>query len=178
VKDGILKTMLTSRSPVRGLLQSSGNMREHGVAPSNLSLTGSKTSTPEELKARLIELAKSRGNDYGIVIRRLAMRDAILAYRIYPDGHEELVRNGELSGVNISTFKDLLAVSNTRFVLTEPFFQNNNGLMSMMNLNPFEQGLTIVSYVVPSMLFEDVTLQQPHGEMQKLPTLRHPFFAN
>lgn len=33
VKDGMLKTLLTSRTPVRGMLVSTGNMREHGVGP-------------------------------------------------------------------------------------------------------------------------------------------------
>jgi predicted Zn-dependent protease len=178
VKDGILKTLLASRSPVRGVPQSSGNMREHGVAPSNLYLAASKTSTPEELKARLLELAKSRGNEYGIVIRRLDLRDMRQAYRVYPDGHEELIRNGELAGVNVSTFKDLLAVSNNRVVFTEPFLQGAGaGIGQMLNFNPFEREQTIVSYVVPSLLFEDVSVQPPHGQIQRVPVLPHPFFA-
>lgn len=170
VQDGILKTVLTSRAPVRGVLESTGNLREHGVAPSNLFVNADKSSTPEELRKELVESAKSRGNSYGILIRRLSGNTAILAYRIFEDGHEELIRNADISGVNSASFKDILAVSNQRIVYTEATPTRN---ASPFALSPF-LGKPLTSYVVPSLLFEDITVEKPSGETPKLPVASNP----
>jgi predicted Zn-dependent protease len=171
VQHGILKTVLTSRAPVRGVLESTGNLREHGVAPSNLFVDSDKTSTPEELKKQLVESAKSRGNKYGIVIRKLSGKSATLAYRVYEDGHEELIRNADISELNSASFKDILAVSSQRVVYTEATPLRNT---SPFNVNPFSGGQPLVSYVVPSLLFEDVTIEKPSGEVPKPPVARNP----
>ncbi|HEV3040189.1 MAG TPA: metallopeptidase TldD-related protein [Candidatus Angelobacter sp.] len=194
VENGVLKTLLTSRGPVRGILQSTGNLRTRGVAPSNLFLVPQKASSPEEIKAQFIDLIKRRGKPYGVLVRRLEnptfapadqmqflsrlgqeekIAPALLAYRLYADGHEELVRNINLS-VSTQSFKDILAVSNTRIVYTAPF--------SAQGGSPFSftpgSGSLLVSYVVPSaLLFEDVSAQKPTGEVAKPPASGHPFFA-
>lgn len=171
VEHGVLKTVLTSRAPVRGVLESTGNLRENGVAPSNLFVNSEKTSTPEELKKQLVESAKSRGNKYGIVIRRLSGKSAILAYRVYEDGHEELIRNADISELNSGSFKDILAISNQRIVYTEAAPVRN---ASIFNFVPFSGGQPLVSYVVPSLLFEDVTIEKPSGEVPKPPVAGNP----
>jgi predicted Zn-dependent protease len=167
VEHGILKTLLTSRSPVRGIAASTGNMRELGVAPSNLFVSSDKTSTPEELRKRLVESAKTAGNSYGIVVRRLSGKTATLAYRVYGDGHEELVRNADVAELTAASFKNISAVSDQRIVYTEvvPFKP-----MSPFGMNPGAGVQPLVSYVVPSMLFADVTIEKPSGESPK-PTL-------
>src|SRR3984885_6340797 len=78
VEHGILKTLLTSRAPVRGIAASTGNLRELGVAPRNVFVSADMTSTPEELRKRLVESAKGEGNAYGIVVRRLSGKTAIV----------------------------------------------------------------------------------------------------
>lgn len=174
VENGILKTLLTSRAPVRGVPQSTANMRGEGVAPSNLFLNASKSSSPEELKKQLVELVKNRGLEYGIAIRQMSNRTARLAYRVYPDQHEELIRNATVHGANTSSFKDILAVSSERTVYTESFTPRTN---SPFNFHPFSTGPTLVSFIVPSLLFEDMTVEQPSGEEPKPPAIGHPFFA-
>jgi predicted Zn-dependent protease len=167
VEHGVLKALLTSRAPVRGIAASSGNMRELGVAPSNLFVNSDKTSTPEELRKRLVESAKNSGNSYGIVVRRLSGKTAILAYRVYADGHEELVRNADVSELTAASFKNISAVSDQRIVYTEaaPFKP-----VSPVGMNVAAGIQPLVSYVVPSMLFADITIEKPSGESPK-PTL-------
>jgi predicted Zn-dependent protease len=171
VEHGILKTLLTSRAPVRGIAASTGNLRELGVAPSNLFVSGDMTSTPEELRNRLVESAKSEGNAYGIVVRRLSGKTATLAYRIYPDGHEELVRNADVAELTAASFKRITAVSDQRIVYTEvaPF---KNAFPFNLNLAAGVQPL--VSYVVPSMLFAEVTIEKPSGESPKRTVIDSP----
>jgi predicted Zn-dependent protease len=171
VEHGILKTLLTSRAPVRGIAASTGNLRELGVAPSNLFVSSEKTSTPEELRQRLVESAKSEGNAYGVVVRRLSGKTATVAYRIYPDGHEELVRNADVAELSAANFKRISAVSDQRIVYTEVApFRN----ASPFNLNLAAGVQPLVTYVVPSMLFPDVTIERPSGESPKPTVIDSP----
>ena len=39
-----------------------------------------------------------------------------------------------------------------------------------------ESGLAILSSMVPSFLFEDLTLKKPTGEIPKPPVVKHPYF--
>jgi predicted Zn-dependent protease len=171
VEDGILKTVLTSRAPVRGVPESTGNLREHGVEASNLFVNSNKSSTTEDLRKQLVESAKSRGNTYGIVIQRLSGNSAILAYRVYEDGHEQLVRNADVSGLNAANFKEILAVSKERIVYTEATPLRNN---SPFNFNASSGERPLISYVVPWLLFEDVTIEKPSGEIPKPPLASNP----
>jgi predicted Zn-dependent protease len=171
VEHGILKTLLTSRAPVRGIAASTGNLRELGVAPSNVFVSGDMTSTPEELRRRLAESAKSEGNAYGILVRRLSGKTATVAYRVYPDGHEELVRNADVSELTAASFKRISAVSDQRIVYTEVApFRN----ASPFNLNLAAGVQPLVSYVVPSMLFPEVTIEKPSGESPKPTVIASP----
>jgi predicted Zn-dependent protease len=175
VENGILKTLLTSRAPVRGILQSTGNLRGAGVAPSNVFLTATKSVSAEDLKKQLLDLVKTRGLDYGIVVRRMSNRVATLAYRLYPDGHEELIRNANVTG-GPAIFKDIIAVSNTPTIYTETFAPAQRSMLP--NFNNFFAGPTLVSYVVPSLLFEDLTIEQPSGEVPKPPFVTNPLTAS
>jgi len=198
VENGVLRTVLTSRAPVRGVLQSTGNRRPQGVAPGNLFVTSQKASSPEEIRKQFLDMVKRRGKAYGIVVRRLAdpafrvtgdpfaammaaqsgqdekIAPAILAVRVYTDGHEELIRNANFSEFSLAGLKDILAVSNTRTVFTAPF--------AARSASPFPfsppAAQSLVSYVVPSiLLLDDVGIQKPTGEIPKPPASGHPFFA-
>ena len=93
------------------MLVSTGNLRERGVLPSNLFIDASKFSSREDLRKQLIELVKTRNLEYGMIIRRLSNNAALEAIRIYPDGHEEAVRDARLAEITPASFKDILAVS-------------------------------------------------------------------
>jgi hypothetical protein len=198
VENGILKTVLTSSEPVRGVLQNTGNLRERGVTPSNLFLVAQKSSSPEELKALFLDMVKRRRKPYGIVIRRLGdpsfrvveadlamtappsgqqdrLEPAIMAYRVYLDGHEELIRNAGISGVSLESLKELVGVSNTKTVYSAPF--SNRGGSTFIGSITAVSGTTVVSYVVPSsLLFEELAVQKPSGEIPKPPVSKHPYF--
>jgi predicted Zn-dependent protease len=172
VENGILKTLLTSRAPVRGVLQSTGNLRGRSVGPSNLFVNASKSSSPEDVTKQFMGMLKSRGSEYGIVVRKLSNRALVQAYRVYADGHEEPIRKASIMGFNSSTFKELAAVSNQRNVYTEAFTPRRN---SPFDYSPV-QTTTLVSYVVPDLLFEDVTVDGPTEDTPKPPALPHPYF--
>ncbi len=175
IENGVLKTLLTSRSPVRGVPQSTGNLRGRGVGPSNLFVNASKSSSPAAMKQQMMDMVKSRGLDYGILVRKLSGHNLVEAVRMYADGREELICKGALEDFNSSNFKELAAVSNQRTVYTEEFTLRSS---SPFDFNPIQTGPTLVSYVVPSFLFEDATLHGPTDSVSKPPVLPHPYFEN
>ncbi len=177
VQKGILKTLLSTRVPVRGVLESNGHRRGSGPAASNLIVTTGKGLSDDELRAELMRLVKQRGLDYGVVVRRLTYssrsvaqvplaamafsgaggsESVILVFKVFPDGHEELVRNVEFSGITNTDFKDIAAASKTASIYTT------------------SSGGEVVSFRVPSLLFDDVTIKKPSGEIPKPPVAGSP----
>jgi len=167
VKNGILKTLLISRTPVRSIPQSSGNMRELGVQPGNLLVSASTSSSREDLRKQLIDLVSSRGLEYGIIVRRLSGAVAIEAVRIYPDGHEEALRNAKVAEVTSASFKDILAVSKDRTLYSE--HAQGTALYTDADL---------VSYIVPDLLFEDMTIERSSDDTPKPPAIPSPLASN
>src|SRR5258708_24949925 len=108
----------------------------------NLFVRASETVAPAELKRKMIEICKTRNKPYGILIRKMDFPSSasidelrrlltgsassggsakpvsipILAYKVYPDGREELVRGLRFRRFNARSLKDLLAASHESFV--------------------------------------------------------------
>jgi len=164
VKDGILKTLLTSRTPARGMLQSTGNMRGRGVLPGNVVVDVARSSTQDELRKQLVDLIGARGLEYGYILRRLSGNAALEAIRVYPDGHEDTVRDARIAEITVNSFKDILAASRDRTVYTE----RAGGLAAS----------DLVTYVVPDLLFEDMTVEHVPNDTPKLPAIPSPLALN
>ncbi len=172
VKGGILKTLLTSRTPVRGIHQSTGNMRELGVLPGNLFVNASTSSPREALRKQLIDLVAKQDLEYGIILRRLSGAAAIEAVRIYSDGHEEALRNAHITDFSITAFKSILAASTERTVYT----QHASG-SSLAGLSPLTDA-DLVTYIVPDMLFEEMTINHSSDNTPKPPSISSPLASN
>jgi predicted Zn-dependent protease len=188
IENGVLKTLLSSRSPARGITHSTANRRGSGAAPSNLIVSSSESVPSDALRKRLLELVKQRGKDYGIIVRQVVgsgaganasmgqggavrVSNLVSVYKVFPDNHEELVRNLEFTDITPSTFKDVLAVSDSAAVYSAPFsFRSPFSGFSPGDVTP------IVSWVVPAMLFEDLPMKTPTGEFPNPPAAKHPYF--
>jgi predicted Zn-dependent protease len=191
VENGVLKTFLTGRTPVEGVLRSTGNNRGLGPAPSNLILTAANGRSDAELRKEFLELVNKRGLQYGIIVREIGSsgasmeehtmamvsamtgrgeksRSVLLAYKIYPDGREELVRGAHLSGMSLESFKSIVAASKSATVYTALEMPRINFSM-ISRFAAGETGMPIMSCVAPSLLFDDLTLTKPTGELPKPP---------
>ena len=172
VDKGILKTLLTTRDPVRGIEHSSGSRHDGQAAPSNVIVTADNGLSQDDLRAKFRALLKQENKEYGIVLRR--MRTAgqpIMAFKMYPDGHEELIHGVQLSGLNAAAFKDIVAASKDQNMQTVEF--RPEALMSIMSLG--DEGFAPVSLAVPSLLFDDVTVRRLRGETSKPPIVPSPY---
>jgi hypothetical protein len=202
VENGTLKTLLATRNPVAGVTQSTGSRRGGTVAPSNLLVTVTQGLPEEAVKAKLLSIVQQRGKPFGIIVERLAnpmaadvqdmmmslmssvmpgqggegsTRLALVAYKVFPDGHEELVRNVAIDGVTTPSFKDVVAASTSSVVYSTPFLSMKNSVFSLFaGGSPAEAAAPLVSFVVPSLLFDDVTVKQPMKEIPKLPLSSRP----
>jgi hypothetical protein len=166
VDQGALKTLLNSRDPVSSIPQSTGSFRTFGAQPSNLFLNVSDGVSEEELKSQLLSMVKQRNLDFGVVVRKVGRE----INRVYPDGHEELMRLGQFDGLDDGAFKDLAAASHDLYVFSVPFAAYGG------RLYPGQGGAPLVSFIAPSLLFEELTLKPATGELPRLPLSKHPFF--
>lgn len=182
IEHGVLKTLLATRDPVRAVPHSSGSRRGWGPVPSNLFVTSEKSLTADELRKELLRRAKERGLDYAIVIRRvgggaaasfmkMAMKMApqggqagsslAEAYKLTADGHEELVRGLEIAEMTPASFKEIVAVGDVPVVYTDVFIPRVGALFSLGV--SASSDVPIVSCVIPSLLFDDVSLVKSPG---------------
>jgi hypothetical protein len=202
VEKGALRTLLTTRNPVAGITQSTGSRRGGTVTPTNLIVTVTEGLSDQAMKAKLQSLVKQRGIPFGVVVERLASplagnpqdmmfsllggimpgqhgggptQLALVAYKIFPDGHEELARNVSLEGVSPSSFKDLVAASAASTVYSTPFLSIRSSMFSVLAGGfPADASVPLVSFVVPSLLFDDVTVKRSLTENPKLPLSTRP----
>lgn len=201
IENGILKSLLTSRNPVPGIEKSTANRRGEGPAPSNLIVTSRRGMDDEELHAEFLLLVEERGADYGIVVRRMGkpesgdgpgaalsllrsgpragpgLGNTSLAYKVFPDGREELIPKAELVAVTEAAFRDIVAVSDTSTVYSFPHTPAG-GLIPSFLAGAFSAlGLgEVVSVSIPDLLFEELSLRKPSGNVPHLPVANHPSF--
>lgn len=166
VDKGVLKALLTTRDPVSGISHSTGSYQTFGAQPSNLIVTVENGATGPELKTQLLELVKQRDKEFGIEVRRAGRE----AEKVYPDGHQELVRLGQFEGLDEGAFKDVAAASRELTVYTITFAAYGGRIYPGQSRSP------LVSFVAPSFLFEDLTVKPASGEPPKLPLSKHPSF--
>jgi hypothetical protein len=175
VENGILKALLTSRDPVRGFEHTTGSRRTGQASPSNVIVTASSGLSGDELHAKFIGLIKQRNLPFGIAVRRMRnVNNAVLAYKLFPDGHEELMRNLQFAGLNAAAFKDIVAVSKEPNVLTVQYQPPQNGPMPMMMMGG--ESSVPVTLVVPSLLFKDANMRKIRGQAPNPPIATHPYF--
>ena len=201
VEHGMLRALLSTRNPVAGISESTGNRRGAEVWPSNLIVTATQGLSNAELRDEFMALVREFGLPYGVVVRRLASARKLdnqdrpssasfrasvdylaRAFKVYLDGTEEPIRKGELSGFGASAFKDIVAVSQS--VSNHDFAQIDLAL-ALLNLSSLrlagpsygralEEPVATIS--IPDLLFEDATIRRPSQDAPKPPALAHPFF--
>lgn len=195
VENGYLKNLLSERIPTRRIKQSNAHKRGGSAMLSNIIFKSDSQHTvnQDSLINRMMELCKARELPYGVVITKLLNQNILFttlfriaygayqpatgnnvitiveAYKVYPDGKRELMRGGELSGVNVQSFKDVLLMGNTNYV---------HNFLSPAVISPFITGgdqYLGVSVVSGDLLFEDVEIRISERDYKKPPILKSPF---
>jgi TldD protein len=197
IEKGVLKGYLLTRQPVRGFPQSNGRARMDGAfgastaGISNLFVTAGDAVPAAQMKQKLIELIQQRGKPYGLIVRKLdfpavAPADELrrliagspgvahplsaptLVYKVFPDGHEELVRGMRFHGVNLRSLKDILAAGDDSTVFE---FMDSAAPFAMTGAGGFTAEACVVA---PSILVDDLDLQPAEDEQPKPPVVSAP----
>jgi predicted Zn-dependent protease len=162
IDNGTLINYLVSRQPIRDFPMSNGHGRAGaGAYPAPnlgvLLLKSSEAQSPEALKKRVIQLITDQGKSYGYRVETLGPGNSPrLLYRIYPDGHEELVRGAVFNELDVRALRnDLIAVGN------DPLVSNRAGGIAT----------TIIS---PSLLFDELEVKRADTSKDKLPDYPPP----
>jgi predicted Zn-dependent protease len=193
VENGTLKRFLMSRTPRKGFEHSTGHGRSTPLAPvrahpSNLVISSTAKVADKKLLARALQTAKAAGTPYILVVEKLATimgRDDFdpsmfsggvfipkprVMKRVYVDGHEELVRGGSFSSLQLRSLKDLVGIGTS---LT-PYHYVASGLPARYDMMiPSPTGFTI-SIVCPPLLFRDIDVKKPLGPQKKPPAAPRP----
>jgi TldD protein len=162
VDNGTLINYLVSRQPIRDFPLSNGHGRAGtGSMPSPnlgvLLLKSSDGQSPEALKKRVIQMITEQGRPYGYRVETLGPGNTPrLLYRVYPDGHEELVRGAVFNELDVRALRsDLIAVGN------DPLVSNRTGGIAT----------TVIS---PSLLFDELEVKRADTSKDKLPDYPPP----
>jgi TldD protein len=182
IQDGVLKSFLMSRMPVKGFENSNGHGRNQpGLMPTgrqgNLIVTSTNSVPDADLRKRLTDEVKKQGKPYGLYFEdvqggfTLTTRSLpqafqvlpVIVYRVYADGRpDELVRGVDIVGTPLAAL--------TRILLTGDKEQVFNGICGA------ESGSVAVSAVAPAMLFSEMEVQKQAHSHTRPPILPPPGF--
>jgi TldD protein len=168
IENGKLANYLMGRAPIRDFAQSNGHGRarvpQNAPGPSlgNMIVRSSESSSPEQLKKKLIELCRQRELPYGYYVETLGpQRVPRLLYKVWvKDGHEELVRGAIFGDLDTRTLRnDLIAAGNDANIENLP-----------LNIPH--------SIVNPSILFDELEVKRANANKDKLPDYPAPTVAS
>ena len=208
-KDGLLKSLLTSRTPSRKGQVSNGHARrtaEGGAfqgSATNLFVIGKGGVSRKALEQQLIAAARADHKAYALVIRQLddpavtseqadftrhelmqtiktTNQDlpppATLAYKLYLDGHEELVRGVQLHEVPIKAWKHVIGIGNDPIAYN--FLQAPENQLTL-KIQGVDQGFVPSSgiesaIITPDLMFEDLDVSGSTAGERVLPPVAQP----
>ena len=178
IEHGILKTMLTDRTPTSRNETSNGHSifaisdgtLTRTLGSGVIELTSTETKSYAELKEELLAAAEEENYEYAYIVRKMANPMAgvpgltafvsssntisrpIYIYRIsVKDGAEELVRSAKIAALPLKSFKKILGVADTQVVY------NTLQKGKRSSYSPSNSGFSLsgapASFIVPQAIF-------------------------
>ncbi len=190
VDKGILKTLFMTRTPTKEILAPNGHARslvnglpgltENDPAPGVVEYKDTKAIRLSAMKKGLLDRAKDDGYDFGLVVRALdngappedagfSIQDLLangkmiipaLIYKVYADGHEELVRGAEIGLPSIRDLREMIA--------------SKESVTRNMLISAGSGGLFSFSSKVPGTLIAPEDILAPELEVQKKKAEAYP----
>ncbi|HYL09246.1 MAG TPA: metallopeptidase TldD-related protein [Candidatus Acidoferrales bacterium] len=180
VEHGVLRNFEMSRSPLVGFPHSNGHgRRQLGFEPvsrqGNLIVESSRQVSNAELRKKLIELIKTQGKPFGLLIDDIAGGFTftgrgqpqafqvlpLVVYKVYPDGRpDELVRGVDIVGTPLVSLTKIVATGDTPEVF--------NGYCGA------ESGSVPVAAAAPEILISEMEIQKKETSTDKPPILPPP----
>jgi len=183
IHDGVLKSFLMSRMPVKGFDKSNGHGRaQPGYMPAgrqgNLIVESSRQIAEQQLRQQFVQEIKKQGKSYGLYFedieggftlttRQLPQAFQVLpvmVWRVYADERpDELVRGVNIVGTPLAAMSHIIATGDREHVF--------NGICGA------ESGNIPVSAAAPAMLFSEIEVQRKDQGHDRPPLLPPPSLA-
>jgi hypothetical protein len=167
IEKGRLVALIAGRTPLRGMLQSSGHTRGGDIQSSVLQVESAEAVPASTLKQRYLELLALQDKPFGYILRSIASPgdvpgggpgQAILqVVRVTPDGRETSVRGLRVMPMAPAVFRDLLDASRERMLYNYRVTNSN-----------------AASVIVPNLIFEELEIQATREVTQRPPLVRSP----
>lgn len=170
-----------------------GRFGTQQAAIGNLFVQADQTIPESQMKAKLLEKVKTAGLKYGMILRRLdfpstlggeelegiaremekngyvrTLSPPLLAFRVYPDGREELVRGARFKEFSAKNLRDAVLASDRPYVLN---YVNNGSQFDFADLHSDE---TASSVICPSLILDGVEMDRAQNEATKPPIVPPP----
>jgi hypothetical protein len=194
---GILKTLLTSRTPQKGFTTSNGHGRAGTAQAGVFQLQSSTAVASAALKQKYLERLKADGRAFGYILRALGpagpggdpeemfvMMSAgpsgpsgpaiVRAYRVAADGTETLVRGLQLGQVTHTAYRDLVEASSERTLYSYRATVPQALRMATLMAGGQPPGDVVVSLIAPSLIFGELEIETPDRPFQKPPIVPSP----
>jgi predicted Zn-dependent protease len=190
VQNGILKTLLSGRTPSRYVKGSNGHWHGSAPGPSILFVTSTEGKPLGELKAQLMRMGKEDGLKYVLIARRIttlyvryfnagepgfkslrggyrsdqSIAPPTLLYKVnVDDGSEELVRGAKFEHTSSRMWRDIVA------------FGDDTQAYNVLNAGNPSNG-TSSSLISPSILVSEMDVTRAQQEGEKPMFLKNPYF--
>jgi TldD protein len=179
VDKGVLRGFVMGRNPIKGFERSNGHgRREPGNVPvarqGNLVVETQRSVTKKELLAQLIAEVKRQKKPYGMMFTdisggftqttRLSFQgfkvEPVMAYRVYPDGRQEVVRGIDISGSPLTALGNIVSAARP--------LETFNGMCGA------ESGWVPVSASAPSLLLRSLEIERSFNPNDGGPVLPPP----
>jgi TldD protein len=171
-----------------------GGFGANAAAFGNLLVRTSESSSLPDLKRKLLDLCRQRNMPYGLLVRKMDFPSSasvaevqqlvarmtadggsgrpvsvpILAYRVYNDGREELVRGLRFKGLSVRSLRDIVASGGEAAMFD---YLENGVLFALMGAGNY---VAESSVIAPAVLFEELQLDRTEAELPKLPIVAPP----
>jgi hypothetical protein len=178
IENGILKNLLCGRTPTGKIKQPNGHVRvplttlNPIVVPGIIEVDYKDAVLKDELKTRLIEMAKEEGLDYALIVREMTsnMSELKKVYKVDVNtGAETLVRSAAFKGLTLNDLRKISGAGNKKIVLNTTTGEDIQHKMDFVNGCP-------ATFISPdAILFKDIEVSKVNKpNMAKLPVVKNP----
>jgi hypothetical protein len=178
IENGILKNLLSGRSPTSKIKQPNGHVRlpftslNPMVVPGVIEVDYKDAVSKDELKKKLLEMAKEEGLEYALIVREMTpnMSELKRVYKVDVNtGEEKLIRSAAFKGLTLNDLRKIAGAGNQKIVLNTTAGEDIQHKFDFVNGCP-------ASFITPdAFLFKDIEVNKvSKPNMAKLPIVKNP----
>ncbi len=178
IENGVLKNLLCGRIPTAKMKASNGHLRvpfmmpNPIIVPSVIEVDFTNSVSKEDLKKKLMEMAKADGLGYALIVREMTpnMSELKKVYKVDVNtGAEQLIRSAGFNGLTLNDLRKIVGAGNQKIVLNTTAGEDLQHKFEYLSGSP-------ATFITPdAFLFKDIEVNKvSKPNMAKLPVVKNP----